>query len=79
MENLLQNKKNIYDIVLTVNLQVQNNAKPGASWTDIHLLAERINTIEGLQNLGLLSQTHNDDDMLNYRVVEYYFRTFNWT
>ena len=64
-------QKNIYDIVLSANLQVQNNAKPGVSWTDMHLLAERI-IIEGLQNLGLLSQNYNVDEMLNDRVA-YYF------
>ena len=64
-------QKQIYDIVLNANLEVQNNAKPGVSWTDMHLLAERI-IISGLRNLGLLSTNYTVDEMLNNRVA-YYF------
>ena len=63
-------QKKIYDIVLNANQEVKNNAKPGVSWTDMHLLAEKV-ILEGLQKLGLLT---NDsiDEMLNKRVC-YYF------
>ena len=63
-------QKEIYDIVLNANQEVKNNAKPGVSWTDMHLLAEKV-ILEGLQKLELLT---NDsiDEMLNKRVC-YYF------
>ena len=64
-------QKEIYNIVLNANLEVQKNAKPGVSWTDMHLLAERI-IISGLRDLGLLSNSYSVDDMLNDRVA-YYF------
>ena len=66
-----QKQKEIYDIVLDANKQVQNNAKPGVSWTDMHLLAEKV-ILTGLQNLGLLNKDHSIDDMLKDRVA-YYF------
>ena len=64
-------QKDIYDIVLKANLQVQNNAKPGVSWTDMHLLAET-QIITGLRELGLLSSSYSVEEMLNNRVA-YYF------
>ena len=64
-------QKEIYDIVLNANLEVQKNAKPGVSWTDMHLLAEKI-IITGLQKAGLLSNNYNVDEMVNNRVA-YYF------
>ena len=66
-----QKQKDIYDIVLSANLQVQNNAKPGVSWTDMHLLAET-EIITGLRNLGLLSSSYTVEEMINNRVA-YYF------
>ena len=64
-------QKEIYNIVLNANLQVQKNAKPGVSWTDMHLLAEKT-IVEGLRNLQLLSQDYTVDEMVNNRVA-YYF------
>ena len=64
-------QKNIYNIVLDANLEVQKNAKPGVSWTDMHLLAEKV-ILNGLRNLGLLSNNYTVDEMLKNRVA-YYF------
>ena len=64
-------QKEIYDIVLNANLAVKNNAKPGVSWLDMHLLAEKI-IIEGLQKLGLLSSNYTVDEMVNNRVGFYF-------
>ena len=64
-------QKNIYNIVLDANLEVQKNAKPGISWTDMHLLAEKV-ILNGLRNLGLLSNNYTVEEMLNNRVA-YYF------
>ena len=66
-----EKQKAIYDIVLNANLEVQKNAKPGKSWTDMHLLAEKT-IIDGLRNLGLLSDSYSVDEMVNNRVA-YYF------
>lgn len=66
-----EQQKQIYDIVLNANLEVQKAAKPGVSWTDMHLLAEKV-IITGLQNLGLLGKDFNVDDMVKDR-VGYYF------
>lgn len=64
-------QKQIYDIVLNANLEVQKNAKPGVSWIDMHLLAEKV-IINGLRELGLLSSSFTVDEMVNNRVA-YYF------
>ena len=64
-------QKEIYNIVLDANLEVKKNAKPGVSWTDMHLLAEKT-IINGLQKLQLLSQDYSVEEMVNNR-VGYYF------
>ena len=64
-------QKEIYNIVLDANLKVQQEAKPGVSWLDMHLAAERV-IITGLRSLGLLSNSYTVDQMLNDRVA-YYF------
>ena len=64
-------QKEIYNIVLDANLKVQQEAKPGVSWLDMHLAAERV-IITGLRSLGLLSSRYTVDEMLNDRVA-YYF------
>ena len=63
-------QKEIYDIVLEANQEVQKNAKPGVSWTDMHLLAEKV-IITRLKEKGFLNQ-YSVDDMLKDR-VGYYF------
>ena len=64
-------QKGIYNIVLDANREVFKNAKPGVSWLDMHLLAEKI-ILEGLQKIGLLSGDYEVEDMLRDRVA-YYF------
>ena len=66
-----EDQKNIYNIVLEANQEVQKNAKPGVSWTDMHLLAEKV-ILTGLQKLGLLDPKAKVEDMVKARVC-YYF------
>ena len=66
-----QEQADIYNIVLEANKEVQKNAKPGVSWTDMHLLAEKV-ILTGLQKLGLLNSTATVQEMLDNRVC-YYF------
>ncbi|CDW86992.1 peptidase d [Stylonychia lemnae] len=49
-----QKQREIYEIVLKASREVQSIMKPGASWVDMHLLAERI-ILTGLRDLGLVS------------------------
>ena len=52
----------IYNIVLKANRAVMSALKPGVSWVEMHLLAERV-LLEGLKELGLI---HGDiEDMLH--------------
>lgn len=48
-----QDQKNIYNAVLKSSRAVQNAVKPGVSWTDMHLLADRVH-LEELTKLGLI-------------------------
>ena len=66
-----QEQADIYNIVLEANKEVQKNAKPGVSWSDMHLLAEKV-ILTGLQKLGLLNSTANVQEMLDNRIC-YYF------
>ena len=66
-----QEQADIYNIVLEANKEVQKNAKPGVSWTDMHLLAEKV-ILTGLQKLGFLNSTATVQEMLDNRVC-YYF------
>ena len=66
-----QEQADIYNIVLEANKEVQKNAKPGVSWSDMHLLAEKV-ILTGLQKLGLLNSTATVQEMLDNRVC-YYF------
>ena len=61
----------IYNIVLEANLEVKKNAKPGVSWLDMHLLAEKV-ILTGLQKLGFLDGSADVQEMVNNRVC-YYF------
>ena len=62
-------QKKIYNIVLDANKKVQELAKPGETWTNMHLAAERV-ILEGLKGLNLLNG--DVEEMLNKRVC-YYF------
>ena len=66
-----QEQKDIYNIVLEANLEVKKNAKPGVSWLDMHLLAEKV-ILTGLQKLGFLDGSADVQEMVNNRVC-YYF------
>ena len=66
-----QEQADIYNIVLEANKEVQKNAKPGVSWSDMHLLAEKV-ILTGLQKLGFLNSTATVQEMLDNRVC-YYF------
>ncbi|MCQ2819292.1 MAG: aminopeptidase P family protein [archaeon] len=63
-------QKAIYNIVLNANKAVQNAAKPGVSWTDMHLLAEE-EILKGLKEIGLLGD-FDVKEMQDNRVA-YYF------
>ncbi|CAH1963456.1 unnamed protein product [Acanthoscelides obtectus] len=52
-------QKFIYEAVLAANLAVQKTAKPGVSWTDMHLLAYRT-LLEKLKDGGLLRGSIDD-------------------
>ena len=64
-------QKEIYDIVLEANQEVMKNAKPGVSWTDMHLLAEKC-ILTRLQEKKFLNQDETVENMLKDRVC-YYF------
>ena len=66
-----QEQKDIYNIVLEANQEVKKNAKPGVSWLDMHLLAEKV-ILTGLQKLGFLDGSADVQEMVNNRVC-YYF------
>lgn len=55
----------IYNIVLRASRRVFAALKPGASWVDLHKLAERT-TLEGLVDLGCL--TGDIDEMMEKRI-----------
>ena len=66
-----EKQKAIYDIVLEANKAVKEKAKPGVSWTDMHLLAEEV-ILTGLQKVGILKKDVDVKEMLDNRVC-YYF------
>lgn len=55
----------IYEAVLDANRQVMNNIRPGVSWTDMHLLAERVE-LQHLKAAGLIKG--DIDDMMESRL-----------
>ena len=59
-----QKQAEIYSIVLKANREVIKNIRPGVSWIDMHLLAEKI-TLIGLKELGLIDG--DIDEMLEGR------------
>jgi Xaa-Pro dipeptidase len=58
-------QKFIYETVLKSNRAVLNALKPGVSWLDMHLLADRIH-LEELTKAGLL--TGDIDEMMKHRI-----------
>jgi len=66
-----QRQKDIYNIVLKSNRTVISKLKPGISWPDMHLLAERV-ILEGLVELGLVNKGFSIEEMLENRLC-YYF------
>jgi Xaa-Pro dipeptidase len=50
---------------LKASRTVQAALKPGVSWVDMHLLAERV-TLEGLKDLGLVNG--DIDEMMENRL-----------
>ena len=66
-----QEQADIYNIVLEANQEVKKSAKPGVSWLDMHLLAEKV-ILTGLQKLGSLDASDDVQEMVNNRVC-YYF------
>lgn len=56
-----EKQKNIYNAVLKANRAVIQAAKPGVSWVDMHLLANRV-MLQELLNVGILQG--NIDDMM---------------
>lgn len=55
----------VYEAVLKANRAVLKAAKPGVSWRDLHILAERVE-LEEMKAYGLL--TGDVDEMLNARL-----------
>ena len=55
----------VYEAVLCAKNAVEKNMKPGASWRDLHLLAEK-SILEGLKEGGLLKG--DVDSMVQKRV-----------
>lgn len=49
----------IYNAVLAANMAVQNNAKEGVSWVDMHLLANRV-MLEELKKGNLVQGDVNE-------------------
>lgn len=58
-------QKIIYNAVLNASRAVMRNVKPGVSWTDMHLLAERIQ-LEELKKHGLL--VGDVEEMMQHRL-----------
>ena len=59
--------KIFYDGVLQAHKDVLANIKPGAVWTDLHLLAER-SILSMLQKLNVLNESSSMEEMLENRV-----------
>ncbi|CAF1157602.1 unnamed protein product [Adineta steineri] len=55
----------IYEAVLDANRQVMKSVRPGVSWTDMHLIAERTQ-LEHLKAAGLIQG--DIDEMMNVRL-----------
>ena len=60
-------QKVFYDGVLQAHKDVLANIKPGAIWTDLHLLAER-RILEMLQKLNVINESSSMEEMLENRV-----------
>ncbi len=61
-----EKQKIIYNSVLRAVLAVRDQARPGVSWLDMHLLSNR-EMLEGLKAGGLLKG--NVDDMMKVNLV----------
>jgi len=63
MENLLKNKKKIYNIVLDSNKTVIESMKPGITrYAEIDKLSKVV-ILKGLQNIGILKSEYDAEDM----------------
>jgi Xaa-Pro dipeptidase len=60
-------QKIFYDGVLQAHKDVIANIKPGAVWTDLHLLAER-RILSMLQKLNVINESSSMEEMLENRV-----------
>uniref|UniRef100_T1L1E1 Peptidase M24 domain-containing protein n=2 Tax=Tetranychus urticae TaxID=32264 RepID=T1L1E1_TETUR len=60
-----ENQKIIYNAVLASSRSVMDNVKPGVSWVDMHLLADRVH-LEHLLKAGLVKG--NIDEMMEQRL-----------
>lgn len=63
-------QKIVYEATLRANRAVLNAVKPGVSWLDMHLLADRV-ILEDLKAAGLL--TGDIDEMLEHRISAIFF------
>ena len=60
----------VYNIVLKAQKEVFDNVKPGVSWQQMHIIAEKT-ILAGLKELGLIKGEL--DDMWNKRLSYYFF------
>ncbi|KAK8814146.1 hypothetical protein WA158_008008 [Blastocystis sp. Blastoise] len=62
-------QKDIYNVVLEMNRSCQKMAKPGVSWVDVHLNANRVG-LEGLKKIGIV---HGDiEEMMKVNLAAYF-------
>ena len=66
-----ERQKVIYDAVLNANREVMKNLKAGVSWTDMHIIAERV-ILAKLQEVGILNDGFSIDEMIEDRVYFYF-------
>jgi Xaa-Pro dipeptidase len=65
-----QKQRFVYETVLKANRAVLNALKPGVSWLDMHLLAEKVE-LEELKREGLIKG--NMDELIEKRIAAIFF------
>jgi Xaa-Pro dipeptidase len=65
-----QKQKIVYETTLKANRAVLNAIKPGVSWVEMHLLADRV-ILEELKEAGLL--VGDVEEMIEHRISAVFF------